>query len=1055
MKILKYICERIRSLRKDDSGFVLMLTLCIFLFLFVMCASIYAVGETIHQRIRLQNACDAAAYSAAVVQADGLSRMATINRAMSWTYAQMSNRQMDYITYRWLRLTAKRFFEDYHNAKAYHAHIVVTTDFLSKGWVGAVIAAGNILWGYWEGFHCNQGHHLEPKGFWCGQGANKEYKIKLNGHGSDLDLLSYSNIVAVINSMTGLFDGANLNQPNLDTNPSYSDVVTDNDSVTSGYEEELEELDNRAAALDEENTKLEKEIDSLEGDKQNAVSNEERDRIQSEIDAKNNQIAKNKEEISDIEKRYEEIEDEIEQMQFQPGSPTGPSRGAYTYNAEQWQDSRLWGGELGKLIDADKTNIQLMNAMLVAVNENMTASMKDTASFVLMSMLADARKEDKYLFANTKVYMKIPYAQNPYQPEVTVDGTSQLSSFFSPLYNTEPSERLFLQMGCTNEPNVVLHEFFPVKGNEKYAYGLDQWFVRGRMNGESFSEALQNTPSTIRNEGELGIQRVYKDSNLNEVGAGVMLYGSRVDRGNHIVNLGTSGVSRDTVKIGGGGNYIQQIILGFIKNLLTGLADKLCNIQPSCHNKRIEKDASGNDVHLGMCKNSTNTVALYSDYDWSSAKWYCASGNADFVMRYYMCKLLTGKCGGKNIYCDSYPPIKHKRRWIGKIWHEGRGHYHAPKYFCGAEPTDGFFDGIDLGGINEIVPVVPYIFPPGSGEIKGRKHGYMGNTSDVGNFLKPLKPMTGGNHSFTREEYESCACNVDGTMANLDIKTGGSSGIINGHARIYGDDKEIFDERYIGERCEPWVLNRKFFEGEGTIVIGAAVKHRNPFVQIFTFFGDEGYNYTDDSMPEITMFSAFDPVNKSKATFDGKRLSPNWMWTMSAARAGVRRVRRESDKDRPRMYQIYYDASCDAQNLQGAEWHYNSGKWKKGKPDKEPYVMGGCVCSGNEKKFKEMWNLCEQDWDATLLPLRYAGRGVTIDDDKKIRWVPAAGTDATDAGNINPLNPVDATISWQPLDPDAINRTLDNETIRTLLPTGIDKAVPLDLGNLLKQNKVL
>ena len=170
--------------------------------------------------------------------------------------------------------------------------------------------------------------------------------------------------------------------------------------------------------------------------------------------------------------------------------------------------------------------------------------------------------------------------------------------------------------------------------------------------------------------------------------------------------------------------------------------------------------------------------------------------------------------------------------------------------------------------INEIVPVVPYIFPPGSGEIKGRKHGYMGNTSDVGNFLKPLKPMTGGNHSFTREEYESCACNIDGTMANLDFKTGGSSGIINGHARIYGDDKEIFDERYIGERCEPWVLNRKFFEGEGTIVIGAAVKHRNPFVQIFTFFGDEGYNYTDDSMSEITMFSAFDPVNKSKATFD-------------------------------------------------------------------------------------------------------------------------------------------------------------------------------------------
>jgi hypothetical protein len=170
-----------------------------------------------------------------------------------------------------------------------------------------------------------------------------------------------------------------------------------------------------------------------------------------------------------------------------------------------------------------------------------------------------------------------------------------------------------------------------------------------------------------------------------------MRYGSRsrVDRGNHIVNLGTSEESRDTVKIEGGGNYIQQIILGFIKNLVTGLADKLCDIQPSCHNERIEKDASGNDVHLGMCKNSTNTVALYSDYDWSSAKWYCASGNADFVMRYYLCHLLIGKkrgCRDKNIYCDNDPrSIRHKRKWLGKIWHEGRGHYHAPKYFCGAE----------------------------------------------------------------------------------------------------------------------------------------------------------------------------------------------------------------------------------------------------------------------------------------------------------------------------------------------------------------------------------
>ena len=118
-KLLQNLWNRIKDLRRDARGFVLMSTLAIFLFLFVLCASIYAVGETIHQRIKLQNACDAAAYSAAVVQADGLSRMATVNRAMAWTYVQMTNRQMDYITYRWLRLTCKRFDEDKENARKY------------------------------------------------------------------------------------------------------------------------------------------------------------------------------------------------------------------------------------------------------------------------------------------------------------------------------------------------------------------------------------------------------------------------------------------------------------------------------------------------------------------------------------------------------------------------------------------------------------------------------------------------------------------------------------------------------------------------------------------------------------------------------------------------------------------------------------------------------------------------------------------------------------------------------------------------------------------------
>ena len=87
----------------------MMITLAVVLFLYLLCSSSYAIGMTINEKIQLQNAADAAAYSAAVVEADGLSRIATINRAMSWTYIQTVKRRMDYIVLEWLNLTKTNF----------------------------------------------------------------------------------------------------------------------------------------------------------------------------------------------------------------------------------------------------------------------------------------------------------------------------------------------------------------------------------------------------------------------------------------------------------------------------------------------------------------------------------------------------------------------------------------------------------------------------------------------------------------------------------------------------------------------------------------------------------------------------------------------------------------------------------------------------------------------------------------------------------------------------------------------------------------------------------
>lgn len=100
--MLKQAKLKLKSLIYDDSGVAMAYTIMVFLFFFMLCVSTYAMTENIRQKMELQNACDAAAYSAAVVQADMLSRIAVLNRALSWTYYQTSKRHMDYIVDVWI-----------------------------------------------------------------------------------------------------------------------------------------------------------------------------------------------------------------------------------------------------------------------------------------------------------------------------------------------------------------------------------------------------------------------------------------------------------------------------------------------------------------------------------------------------------------------------------------------------------------------------------------------------------------------------------------------------------------------------------------------------------------------------------------------------------------------------------------------------------------------------------------------------------------------------------------------------------------------------------------
>lgn len=148
---LQSFCLR---LWRDESGVVLATTVVVFLTLFMIACTVYSVGDTVRQKIELQNAADAAAYSAALVQADALSRIAALNRAMAWTYMHMCRYEQDYIVDKWLEKVVQKFWPDYNQARQYNF-------------------SGN----------CNLG---DPNFFWAGisQGENKKILLNQRHHES-------------------------------------------------------------------------------------------------------------------------------------------------------------------------------------------------------------------------------------------------------------------------------------------------------------------------------------------------------------------------------------------------------------------------------------------------------------------------------------------------------------------------------------------------------------------------------------------------------------------------------------------------------------------------------------------------------------------------------------------------------------------------------------------------------------------------------------------------------------------------------------------------------
>ena len=1023
-RFFQYIIHRIAGLRQDCQGFVVMSTLAIFLFLFLLCAFVYAVGETIHQRIKMQNACDAAAYSAAVVQADGLSRMAVVNRAMAWSYVQMTNRQMDYITYRWLKLTCKRFNEDKENAKKYNANIIFAVDKELGWWALLEMALSGLVSELFD-FDCSGklndkvvtvGHKKEGHGWWCGLeiGDRKSHNIRLNHPKNEAfwDALKTSGIEAVTDQLSTAENlGSALsvfsfldsgNGDNAETWATYLGKWIDYDKKN------IYRMNKALARINKQMTI------SMRMTAESVLKSMLKDnRIDAENVLKNYYISIH---IPEAEDPYRDAEPrsaapksffsplhntEAEEMLFlNMHSTEAVSKSLFQhfptllggtelpYGLDSWfirgtvdygdgkehcyDASPLSDVSFVESADFHKATMIRKEGMLGIQRVYKDANLNETGAGFLakerMKKVGEHQEQDVY---HSRNFGRLP--------QCCKDACDYSNTRGSPNYYHIAKHDIYAKV--PDEKHAVwrgnhLMDFMNVTNN--LTNGLSSFINTNNASGMTDEEKMavlsgQGIPTTaggIADEDSLRqqMEQIRQDNIANG--------GTGVDNSVGQQPETTSGANQNqnqAASAKGNGNVLLNALSGAISNMIGNFLD----VHPSCENdpKLVY------DLYPSCQAINKGTTALYSEYRWASCKWYCLTKG----YTYLVCILF-----GKDIYCD-YPPAEMKVSFLGisfKVRVEGFCHVGWPKWFCGRKPHRLLID---------IVPPLDTESISSDG-----KHGYMKTPLDFTDdgFLRPLKTLWGNekDRTFSRREYESCAMFPDG-LDNIPILGHYAwPGLIRGHSRIYGDDKEICDNRYVGARCQPWVLNERFFAGDGTIIVGAAMKHTNPLVQLFNFWntkaeGDENSkSYTTgqetQENAEGTVLSAF---NIPKG---------NFMWTMSAARAGVRHRRRDGAFDQARQYQITYDSTSDAENLIYSSgpyvFHEDGKRWispdewgnahqdnphalsrihrPAGEPQEHIPIWNGCPCTGNAAQFRNLWNLCESDWDATLIPVRYAGQ---------------------------------------------------------------------------------
>ncbi len=988
-------------LGRDESGVAVMFVLCMFLFLFALCTSVWFFGENVRRKAELQNACDAAAYSASVVQADGLSRMAVVNRAMAWSYIQMTKMQMDYITLRWLELTRERFERDRRN----------TEKTSSNPFEGILKMMGNLA-GYWtlnDIWDKIPGHQLAETGIDLGFLVVKGgLNCRHDTHNEPNDSKGNGSYIG----FRGMFgDGGNhigcvrLNSPPRDIDGEQLYVPVSSQDATGGDMSIEGLLDDLHARYGEKGAILKPQILILK----NSIIT-----CNALLPLINRQMATAIEETA-VKTLYENL----------PRTNDGQVDPKVLRDYHWMVSGGVSRPPAQYPVGFGATNA--VSETTIAAAGSYFSGLRNTEEDEMLFLnMADGLPD---IFGPNGQVRLVDYFSDPSTTPYKSAVAAGLDQWF---IRCDPNESAISDQVVVNRdfktvPSGIVRAYKNANYDEgssgasllqKGLAGFGSGIHRGNYVSE-ITDDLRNEVTTKVFNPVKNVLAVKGPSELIDPGKkpkkprfGVSLsylkkrakWEAKTKMKEFLastLDAPVKAILAPVVKLLGRANELTGRFITQVTSL---------DVEPSCINDRLR--------FVDQCANVRDTTGLVSEYEWASAYWFChwislhihlIIINVDFE------------------YCaHPFVPIA--------AMHGGR------------KGTDSYVD--DWGSEMFCMPfqwIMPEIAMFRGDKGKTRvgdidDNGYRSNFISIDtdmpeacNGAHKYQPVVGWTYNGLRSNY---------LMKSL--------------VRIYGDDAAIYDECYQGVPSRPWVLNENFFKGAGTIVVGVARKQRNIFAEIMEDVASpsiySAFTPADSRQHFVALAAGragYSPRTGS-GTANGADSVNNPAWW------------RNFRKDPLRRYEVRYDAVLDKRL--GVMGHpllpEVEGLSSEDHRLLEQVGRIGCVCGteNTTKRLRRQWNLSQTDWDGVLLPLRHAHATHTAYDSF---GEDPLGEPVLSQWNFSSLGGPDDSVAsvvdnllwhkavWRPFVKTASSTDPELRPLETPklmpLPSGLDKARPADL----------